>query len=193
MEACNHQKQNLVLYAHGELDAAAGKKVESHLAMCEPCRTEWQRLLALLEKLRKSASSLELSSREIKSLVANVKEELNKRQKERWWQRLGEYGPSRMIPVLAMASILIVSLGIFSYVNLSDTSKLPVSSMTQNEELMLSDRDLEIVNNLEFLKELDAIQKLSQVVDFNGESNSQGEMDNDTRGMKQDAYRRYYS
>jgi hypothetical protein len=39
---------------------------------------------------------------------------------------------------------------------------------------------------------MDAIQKLSQVVDLNGEINSQGELDNETRGMRQDAYRKYF-
>jgi len=192
VEACDHKKQNLVLYAYGELDAAAGKKVENHLAKCEPCRTECRQLLSLLGKLKETVNSHELSPREVKSLVANIKVNLKNRQKERWWQRFGDYGPSRFIPALAMASILIISLGIFSYVNLSDNGGLPILSKTQKEELILSDRDLEIVKNLEFLKELDAIQKLSQVVDFNGESKSQGEMDNDTRGMKQDAYRHYY-
>ena len=193
MEACNHQKQNLVLYAHGELDAAAGKRIENHLAMCESCRNEWQQLHSLLGKLKKSASSPELSSQEVKSLVANIHLNLNNRQNERWWQRLRDYGPSRLIPALAMASILFISLGIFSYVNLSNTGKSPEFSKIHNEEIMLSDRDMEIVKNLEFLKELEAIEKLSQVVDFNGESNSQGEIDNGTRGMKQDVYRHYYT
>ena len=192
MEACNHQKENLVLYAHGELDAATGESVANHLTTCEPCRIEWQQLRSLLAKLKKSASSPELSSREVRSLITNIQLNLNNRQKQKWWQRLGDYGPSRLIPALAMASILVITLGIFSYVKLSDTGRAPELSKIQNEEIMLSDRDMEIVKNLEFLKEMDAIQKLSQVVDLNGEIDSQRELDNETRGMRQDAYRKYF-
>jgi hypothetical protein len=36
---------------------------------------------------------------------------------------------------------------------------------------------------------MDAIQKLTRVVDPNGETDSQPGMDNDTRGKKQDGYR----
>ena len=52
MEACKHQKENLVLYAHGELDATTGESVANHLATCEPCRIEWQQLRSLLAKLK---------------------------------------------------------------------------------------------------------------------------------------------
>jgi hypothetical protein len=97
-----------------------------------------------------------------------------------------------MIPVVATACILIVTAAILGYVKINETKELQPYAEHQGEELMLSDRDLEIVNNLEFLKEMDAIQKLSQVVDANGEINPQGEMDTETRGMRQDAYRKYF-
>ena len=57
---------------------------------------------------------------------------------------------------------------------------------------MLSDKDLEILDNLELLKEMDAIQKLSRVVDPNGQTDSQREIKSDTRGMRQDAYRQFF-
>ena len=97
-----------------------------------------------------------------------------------------------MIPAIATACILIIAAGIIGYVKNNDTNEFQPVAVQQNEELMLSDTDLEIVKNLEFLKEMDAIQKLSQVVDLNGEINPQGELDNETRGMRQDAYRKYF-
>jgi len=68
---------------------------------------------------------------------------------------------------------------------------MPPVSMNQNEELMVSDKDLEILDNLELLKEMESIQKLSQLVDPNGKTDSQWDRDNDTRGMRQDGYRHY--
>ena len=97
-----------------------------------------------------------------------------------------------MIPAIATACILIITASIIGYVKINDTSEFPPVAAQQNEELMLSDTDLEIVKNLEFLKEMNAIQKLSQVVDPEGELNSEGELDNETRGMRQDAYRKYF-
>jgi hypothetical protein len=97
-----------------------------------------------------------------------------------------------MIPAIATACILIITAVIIGYIKNNDTNEFQPVAVQQNEELMLSDTDLEIVKNLEFLKEMDAIQKLSQVVDLNGEINPQGELDNETRGMRQDAYRKYF-
>ena len=94
-----------------------------------------------------------------------------------------------MLPTVATACILIITVAIIGYVNLNETNGIAPVSLNQNEELMLSDKDLEILDNLELLKEMDAIQKLSRVVDPNGQTDSQREIESDTRGMRQDAYR----
>ena len=192
MEACHNQKQNIVLWAHGELDASSGKEVENHLEVCESCRREWQRLLLLLEKLKTTAESPELSPQQVKSMVTSIKWQLNNRPKEKWWQRYAAYKPPRLVSAMAMACMLIIAIGIIGYAKLYDINWLKSLAGHQNEELLVSDKDLEIITNLEFLKEMDAIQKLSQVVDLNGEPKSPGEIDNDTRGMRQDAYRKIF-
>ena len=192
MEACHHQKNNIVLFAHGELDSNSGKEIENHLARCTSCRTEYQQLLSLLGNIRETVSSPELSPNQVKSLVTNIKWQLKDRQKEKWWRRYLEFRPAHMIPAIATACILIITAGIIGYLKFNDTNEFQPVAIQQNEESMLSDTDLEIVKNLEFLKEMEAIQKLSQVVDLNSEIDSQGELDNETRGMRQDAYRKYF-
>ena len=192
MEACHHQKKNIVLFAHGELDSNSGKEIKNHLARCTSCRTEYQQLLSLLGNIRETVSSPELSPNQVNSLVTNIKWQLKDRQKEKWWRRYLEFRPAHMIPAIATACILIMTAGIIGYLKFNDTNKFQPVAIQQNEESMLSDTDLEIVKNLEFLKEMDAIQKLSQVVDLNGETNSQGEFDNESRGMRQNAYRKYF-
>ena len=192
MEACHHQKKNIVLFAHGELDSNSGKEIKNHLARCTSCRTEYQQLLSLLGNIRETVSSPELSPNQVNSLVTNIKWQLKDRQKEKWWRRYLEFRPAHMIPAIATACILILTAGIIGYLKFNDTNKFQPVAIQQNEESMLSDTDLEIVKNLEFLKEMDAIQKLSQVVDLNGETNSQGEFDNESRGMRQNAYRKYF-
>jgi hypothetical protein len=192
MEACHNQKKNMVLHAHGELDSKIAKEVENHLAGCEFCRAEYRQLVSLLGNIKEAAASPELSPKQINSLVTNIKWKLNKRDEDKWWRRYLNYSPSRMIPVIAAACILVVIVGIIGYVNINKTSQVQQIAGQQNENLMLSDKDLEIVKNLEFLKEMDAIQKLSRVVDPAGEVNSPGELDEETRGMRQDAYRKFF-
>ena len=192
MEACHNQKKNLVLYAHGEMDVDSGKKIENHLAKCDSCRSEYQQLSSLLGNIKETISSPELSPKQVNSLVTNIAWKLNNRQKEPWWQRYFDFKPAHMIPAVAAACILIIAVGIIGYVKVNDTNEFQPIVGQPNKELMLNDTDLEIVKNLEFLKEMDAIQKLSQVVDHQGEINSNGESDNETRGMKQDAYRKYF-
>ncbi len=192
MEACHSQKKNLVLYAHGELDPNSGKEIENHLARCKDCRSEYQQLSSLLGNIKKTISSPELSPKQVNSLVTNIKWKLKDRKNETWWQRYLDFKPAHMIPAVATACILIIVAGIIGYVKNTETNEFQPVAGRQNEGEMLSDTDLEIIKNLEFLKEMDAIQKLSQVVDFNGDKNPQGELDNETRGMRQDGYRRYF-
>ena len=192
MEACHNQKENLVLYVYGELDSSSGKKIQRHLAKCKSCRTEYQQLLSLLENIKESVSSPELSPKQVNSLVTNIKWKLKNRRKDDWWRRFSDFRPAHWIPAIATACILIIAAGIIGYLNNDGTNEFQPVAVQQNKEIMLSDTDLEIVKNLEFLKEMNAIQKLSQVVDLNDEIDSQGEFDNETRGMRQDAYRKYY-
>ena len=191
MENCHKEKKNLVLYAHGELDANSGKEIEKHLAGCKFCRSEYQQLLSLLGNIKETVTSPELSPKQVNALVTNIKWELKDRKKTKWWHWYRDLRPVQMIPVIATACIFIIAVGIIGYVKTNDTNGVQPIAGHQGEELMISDTDLEIVKNLEFLKEMDAIQKLSQVVDFNGDKNPEGELDNETRGMRQDAYRKY--
>jgi len=191
MEACHNQKKNLVLHAYGELDSNSGKEIENHLAKCKFCRSEHQQLLSLLGNIRETVSSPELSPKQVNSLVTNIKWKLKDRQKEKGWRRYLDFRPAYMLPAIAMACVLVIAAGIIGYVKINHTNEFRPVAVQQNKELMLSDTDLEIVKNLEFLKEMDAIQKLSQVVDLNREVNSPGELDNEKQGMRQDAYRKY--
>jgi hypothetical protein len=192
MASCHNQRENLVFYLYGELDSNSGKEIENHLAKCKFCRHEYEQLSSLLGNIKETVSSPELSPKQVNSLVANIKWKLNDRRKDNWWRRYLDFRPARMITAIAAACILIIVAGIIGYVKNTDMNEFQPVAGRQNEGEMLSDTDLEIVKNLELLKEMDAIQKLSQVVDFNGDKNPRGELDNETRGMRQDAYRKYF-
>ncbi len=192
MASCHNQKENLVLYVYGELDSSSGREIEDHLTKCKACRLEYEQLSFLLGNIKEAVATPELSPKQVNSLVAKIKWKLNDRGKEKWWRRYFDFRPARMITTIAAACILIIVAGIIGYVNNTGTDELQPVASRQNKGVMLSDTDLEIVKNLEFLKEMDAIQKLSQVVDLNGETNSPGELDDETRGMRQDGYPIYF-
>ena len=191
MQTCEHLKENLTLYVYGELDPVTGRKVENHLENCEGCSQEHRRLLSMLEKVKETKETPGLSPREVKVLVADISRKLNIKQTLPWWRQYLNFRSPRLIPAVATAAVLIITVAIIGYVNLNETNGIAPVSLNQNEELMLSDKDLEILDNLELLREMDAIQKLSRVVDPNGETDSQREIDRETRGMKQDAYRQF--
>jgi hypothetical protein len=97
-----------------------------------------------------------------------------------------------LIPALTLASVLVIAVGIIGYLNLDKTREtLPLANQ-QAEEILLSDRDLEIIENLDFLKEMDAIQKISRVVDQDEDNIPYDVLDHDTRGKKQDGDGRHF-
>ena len=191
MKACEHLKENLTLYIYGELDPAAGREVEIHLESCEGCRNEHARLSTVLAKVKEASLSPQLSPMEARAMAAEISRTLKAGRRRTGWRQYLEFMPSRLIPRAAMACGLVITVAVIGYLNLNKTPGTAPVSMNQNEEIMLSDKDLEILDNLELLKEMDAIQKLSRVVAPDGESESQRGLDNDTRGMKQDADRHY--
>jgi hypothetical protein len=191
MQACEHLKENLTLYVYGELDPASGRKVANHLEICEGCRHEHERLSTILTKVKEASLSPQLSPLEARAMAADISRRLKSGRRRTWWRQYLEFMPSRLIPAAAMAGALIITVAVVGYLNLNKTPGIAPVSLNQDEELMLSDKDLEILDNLELLKEMDAIQKLSRVVAPDGESELQRGMDNDTRGMRQDVDRNY--
>ena len=191
MQACEHLKEKLTLYIYGELDPVSGREVENHLAVCEACRHEHRQLSSLLNTVRQTGVAPELSPQQVRVLATDISRKLKVGPKRARWRQHPIFMPSRLIPAAAMAAALMIAVAVIGYRNLNQRTGMPPVSVTQNEELMLSDKDLEILDNLDLLKEMEAIQKLSRVVDPNGETDSQWDMDNDTRGRRQDAYRHY--
>ena len=191
MQACEHLKENLTLYVYGELDPVTEREVENHLENCEGCRHEHERLSTILTRVREASVSPQLSPMEARAMAANISRTLKAGTRRNWWRRYLDFMPSRLVPAVAMAGVLIIAVAVIGYQNLNKTPGLAPVSLNQNEEIMLSDTDLEILDNLELLKEMDAIQKLSRVVTPDDESELKRGLDNDTRGMRQDVDRNY--
>jgi len=191
MQTCEHLKENLTLYTYGELDSVTGREVENHLKSCEDCRQEHRRLSTILAKVRQASAAPQLSPWEARAMASDISRKLKAGPRRAWWRQYLNLTPSRLIPAAVITAALIIAVAVIGYLNPSRTTGLPPVSMNKNEELMLSDKDLEILDNLELLKEMESIQKLSRLVDPNGKTDSQWDRDNDTRGMRQDGHRHY--
>ena len=191
MHPCDHRIENLTLYVYGELDPVAGHEVENHLDTCEGCRQEHERLSAILTKVREASVSPQLSPLEARAMAGGISRTLKAGTRRTWWRQYLEFMPSRLIPAAVMAGALVITVAVVGYLNLNKAPGIAPVALNQNEELMLSDQDLEILDNLELLKEMDAIQKLSRAVAPDGESELNRGMDNDTRGMRPDVDSNY--
>ena len=191
MNTCHDQKTNLLLDVYGELDEEARAGLNHHLETCDDCRQERQQILSMLRKVKTTMDPPELSAAEARILTDNIKLKLKNGHKiKQWWQDSISQ-PMRFIPALAATCILIFIVGIIGYSKLKDGTEFNVSTIIQAEQL--TEKDLEIIRNLDLLKEMDAIQKLVRVVDNNHNIQPSEENNHETRGMRQNIYGKRYA
>jgi hypothetical protein len=114
-----------------------------------------------------------LSHEEAETLANAITRKLRGDREEAWWRKRAWGVPSRLIPALAAASILIVVLGWFGMKGSRTPGSLRNVSHLNSEEQILA-KDLDIIENLELLEEMETLQKLIHVVD-NGDVASTGE------------------
>jgi len=164
MEPCQDYKERLLLNAYGELDQKGRLALEEHLRVCEGCRRERERVSLLLERMKETMPSHELSTAQSRELTDSIMRKLGEKQRKSWWQKWDLTGGYRLIPALAAACLIIVTLGWFSLKVLNPTpSSQPI--LGQNGEVSLITEDMEVIENLEFLEEMDILDKLVERVD----------------------------
>jgi hypothetical protein len=164
MKACPNHQETLWLDVYGELKPDERSAWQQHLESCSACREERQRLLGLIERLKEEMTPPELSPEKANALSWSIKRAL-RNQKAGSRSRLRTWGmPSRLIPALAAACFMIIVLGWFGIDKFQGPFKTRNLSGLNSQEQMIV-KDLEIIKNLEFLEEMDTVQKLVRVVD----------------------------
>ena len=191
MSACESQKSSIMLDVYGDLSVAERARLKQHLEICEGCRRERQQMLGLIGTIKTAIPSRDLSTTEAKKMTNTIIWKLNRARSLNWWSQILAYSPSRLIPAVAAAGILIVIAGVLGYnIFLADDQLRPTASIQAEQ---LSSQDLEIIKNLDLLKDMEAIQKLVQAV---GQSSPKPPEDNsfdDTRGMRNTLYGKHYA
>jgi hypothetical protein len=136
MTACSDHEKTLVLDAHGALTPEERIAWERHLAVCDDCRHERERLCALLLTAQEALSVPALTSAEEQLLSSNVQRSLRTAKPQTRPARLGWW----LAPACAACMVLLVA-GWFGLKNSgTDTAaitpeRVPVAVMRNNKKL----------------------------------------------------------
>lgn len=191
MSACEDQKSTIMLDVYGELNAEERARLEQHLEICEGCRKKRLHMLGLIGKIKTTMDAPELSATEAKKMTKTITWKLNHKRNLKWWSQIFAYSPSRLIPAVAAASLLIVIASILGYHTfLADNQFQPTASIQAEQ---LSAQDFEIIQNLDLLRDMEAIQKLVQAVDQSPTSLPSVKPFDDTQGMRNRIYGEHYA
>jgi hypothetical protein len=192
MKACRHQKETIMLDVYGELGAEARGRLENHLATCEACRQEHRHLENLIANLNSTMAPAQLAPEEVTRLAATVGAMLKKERERKWWQpNLALYGPKQLIPAMAAACVIIVISAIWIYSNVFNINEFQPTASLQEKQLLVN--DLEIIENLDLLKEMEAIQKLVKAVDKPPNGPPSGTINQDSQGKRHNVYGKHFA
>lgn len=162
MKPCPDRDEMIALAAYGELDSKKRMDWEQHKAACSGCRGEFEALLRLLGRINESMPVPKLSEKRADSILWSVKSALRKeREKPSWWKQW-LVRPSRLVPALATAALVLITFGLFQP-NFTQKSSPSQSVMDVDNEVVL--KDFDVLTNLDFLEDLDTLQELLNVLD----------------------------
>ncbi len=178
MQACQGHQHTLWLDVYGELTPQQGRDWENHLKTCAPCRAERQRMRDLVSEMKQAAQPLQMTASETESLISRI---VRKQSRRRWWFPNTDRPIERWIPGFATATVLLVALGILAYRWLLPSNGVQPLVLDPVQNQMIA-RDFEVIQNLDMLKDMDALQKLIKIVD----NNQKTPLDPDTQGMIHD-------
>lgn len=191
MSACEDQKSIIMLDVYGELKDEERARLEQHLEICEGCRKEKRHMLQVIGQIKATMESRELSATDAKKMMNTITLKLNRARNLKWWSQIFTYSPSRLIPAVAAASILIVIASILGYNRFLANNQFQPTASIQTEQL--SAQDFEIIQNLDLLRDMEALQKLVQAVDQSPTSSPTGKPIDDTQGMENRMYGEHYA
>ena len=157
MNTCSDHKETLLLDVHGELTAEDRSVWDRHLADCEDCRREKERLCALVRNAKEGGAVAPLSSEEEQHLSASIQRTLRIEKPDAAFKRLGW----RIAPALG-ACLIIVFAGWFSLKDFRSPDTVSINGSIQ-EEIIINNEEL--LKNMELLEEMEMLEELVNLLD----------------------------
>ena len=165
MRSCPEYEEMIVLDAHGELDSNARAACETHLQTCAACREERLRLLKMLggvkETLRHPAIPQEQSERLVRSVRASLSRE---KKAAGGWREFFLGRPFRLMPAMASLCVLVIALYVFGLSPVGGPTRIQTDSDSKPWGELKAE-DVEIIKNMDLLREMDWVQRLVQAID----------------------------
>ena len=164
MKPCAEYRETLMLDVYGELGPDERRIWEEHLRTCEACRSERLRVQGLVKGLKRAMATPNLSEKQVGEGVQAIRVKLSRAREVPWWRKVLRVRPAMLVP----AAVAVCAL--FLAITMVDTETLmnSVGIRTASRLDMISEigsEDLEVIKNLDLLKEMESLGKLVHVVD----------------------------
>ena len=190
MSACLDKEKTLLLDAYEELDPQELAAWEKHIQTCDGCLHEKNRIYKLLRDIKQSIDQPDFNSKMEKILAENITHKVRKK-KEAGIKRKKKPGKILWpLPAMAAACIVVLVIGTYSFKIFQTASKNHYQEDSNLAE-MISTEELEIISNLDMLKDMDSISKIVQLVDHSEIDKSFNNTDHDIQGMVRHDYEKH--
>ncbi|MEJ5377598.1 MAG: hypothetical protein WHX93_13565 [bacterium] len=157
MKECSRFREQLLLDVYGET-LPEHDKWREHLATCQECQQEREKLKSMLMKVKKSWLFPEPAPFESMALRRSIFHKLDRRH-----FRLKDLALPFRLPLPALAgAVMILVAGWFGWQQLTPHG-VDVGGRESEERLLAQEGDL--LEDMELLEDMDVIQKLVQILD----------------------------
>lgn len=170
MAACLNKEKILLLDVHGGLDPHERAAWEKHLQTCDGCLEEKKRTLQLLENIKQTIEMPVFDSKAEDIFTRNLMNKLHDRKKVNK-KRIKWPSITFWPPAMVGACIVILVIGTYSF-KMFQTAFDNRYQKDLNLAETISTEELEIINNLDMLKDMDSIKKIVELVDYSENSQS---------------------
>ncbi len=173
MNTCSDHRETLFLDVHEELSPDERNIWGKHLAVCEDCQREREKLVALIQKSKETCSSSSLSSEEEQFMSSRVQRRLRTGKPDAVYKRLGW----KIAPALG-ACLIVLFAGWFSLNDFRGSDKLSVNSGKVPEEQIIRNNE-DLLENMEMLQEMESLEQLVNLLDKQNQETSLLERESD--------------
>lgn len=168
MKSCPDYQEILLLDIHKELDRKTRLKWEDHLKSCQLCLKERTDLQEMIGNIRNSAPSDRLLPEESQHLLSSIRQNIDKELSIPKWRQWIQSAFENRVHALTAACLIVLVFGWFGTRIMENPLTVQTASnltpVLNSEEKLLM-QDYKVINNLDLLEEMEALEKLVQVVD----------------------------